>query len=184
MRRQGRGGGWISLSSMYTICMRMHRLFQYSLRLWKNMLLPKQRQESLGCTCQRITTTSRRTQRGIQSVTFECIFQVYLNHLCNNGYENAGSISHIIAFFMRTFRWSIPVEHFRTQYQDRLSNIWLELRISEIFYRPISEHSIVSIEYTRSKLHRSFLHMNKEISRLENNFENRPSYLYEILGFS
>jgi serine/threonine protein kinase len=46
----------------------------------------------------------------------EHIIQDYLNRLCNNSRENAGGISHIITFFMRTFKWLIPVEHFRTQY--------------------------------------------------------------------
>ena len=46
----------------------------------------------------------------------ERIFQVYLNHLCNNGHENVGGISHIITFFIQTFKWPIPVEHFRMQY--------------------------------------------------------------------
>ena len=34
----------------------------------------------------------------------ECIFQVYLNRLCNKGCENARGISYIITFFMRTFK--------------------------------------------------------------------------------
>jgi hypothetical protein len=41
MRRWRGGGGWIPLLSMYTIRMRMHRLFRYSLGPWRNMPLPK-----------------------------------------------------------------------------------------------------------------------------------------------
>jgi hypothetical protein len=56
----------------------------------------------------------QKDSEGYSISDLECIFQVYLNRLCNNGRENAGGISHIITFFMRTFKWPIPVEHFRT----------------------------------------------------------------------
>jgi hypothetical protein len=58
----------------------------------------------------------QKDSEGYSINDLERIFQVYLNRLCNNGRENAGGISHIITFFMRTFKWPIPVEHFRTQY--------------------------------------------------------------------
>jgi hypothetical protein len=58
----------------------------------------------------------QKDSEGYSINDLEHIFHVYLNRLCNNGRENAGGISHIITFFMRTFKWPIPVEHFRTQY--------------------------------------------------------------------
>ena len=58
----------------------------------------------------------QKDSEGYSISNLESIFQVYLDHLCNNDYENAGGIAHIITYFMQTFKWPIPVEHFRTQY--------------------------------------------------------------------
>jgi hypothetical protein len=46
----------------------------------------------------------QKDSEGYSISDLERIFQVYLNRLCNNGRENAGGISHIITFFMRTFK--------------------------------------------------------------------------------
>ena len=57
----------------------------------------------------------QKDSEGYSISDLERIFQVYLNHLCNNGHENARGIFHIITFFMRMFKWPILVEHFRMQ---------------------------------------------------------------------
>jgi serine/threonine protein kinase len=44
------------------------------------------------------------------------VFHVYLNHICNNGRDTAGGLSHIITRFMGEHKWPIPFEHFRTVY--------------------------------------------------------------------
>jgi hypothetical protein len=46
----------------------------------------------------------QKDSEGYSISDLECIFQVYLNRLCNNSRENAGGISHIITFFMRMFK--------------------------------------------------------------------------------